>query len=57
MVSEFDEGQGRVVATRVHLESAALKGKEVGHDHQEIRGLLHWQKASSGDIDTCTESI
>lgn len=52
-VSQFDERHRGEGSLRVHDERAFAQSEEVGHDYQEVRGLLYWKETASRYIDTC----
>ena len=42
--TEFDQGGGGEHPLGRHDEAALLESVEVGHDHQQVTGLLHWEE-------------
>ena len=42
--AEFDQGGGGEHPLGRHDEAALLESVEVGHHHQQVTGLLHWQE-------------
>jgi len=49
--SKFDEGSGGKHSFGVHDERAGVERVKIGHDEQQIRGLLNRQKTASGNVD------
>ena len=41
---ELDQGGGGEHPLGRHDQAALLEGVEVGHHHQQVAGLLHWQE-------------
>ena len=47
---ELDQGGGREHPLGGHDQTALLECVEVGHHHQQVAGLLHWQEPEEANV-------